>query len=310
MTQPAALASVVRRSYRRYRYGPLRFGHPLLRRAFALFLADTQFVELRCGLHLRLDLSRDNQNTLFWLDGDVEPQLSWLIRTLLPVGGVFVDCGANVGLMGLLARQYRGARVVFLEPHPRLAESISQNIRLNQFETACTLVEAAASDRNGESVYFEHRHADGSHSLLESWGGGDSRPLGKVRLTTLAQVVAQMHLPAIDVLKIDTEGHDLAVLHGLGDLLTPAFTRLLYVEMSIDRPSIVSLLRDRGYSGFNTIKLSRHTETRRLQAFEAGASVAYFAPVDDQIPSQGEMLWCAPDSPVAAFLNWLAALRT
>src|SRR6266699_1577078 len=132
-----AYSDFARHLFRRYRNGPITLGHSVFKRALASGLAEREEVRLRSGLRLQLDLTKGNQNTIFWQDGDIEVQLYWAIRELLPVGGVFVDCGANCGLMGLLARQYRRAKVLFVEPHPRLAQTIAANIQLNGFGASC-----------------------------------------------------------------------------------------------------------------------------------------------------------------------------
>src|SRR5437870_3706571 len=135
------MSEFIRHAFRAYRNGPMTLGHSLIRGSLNRLLKVEQDVQLRSGLKLRLDMSKGNQNGIFWEDGDAEVQLYWAIRELLPLGGLFVDCGANCGLMGLLARQYRGARVIFIEPHPRLARSIETNIRLNNFASCSKLIQ-------------------------------------------------------------------------------------------------------------------------------------------------------------------------
>ena len=110
----------IRRFYHRYRDGGFRVGHPVLRRLLQIGLDARQRIQVRDGLWLGLDLRIPLQQTLFWLDGDLEPQLGWAIREFVPTGGTFVDCGANCGHFGLEARACRQARVVFIEPHPGL----------------------------------------------------------------------------------------------------------------------------------------------------------------------------------------------
>lgn len=109
-----SFASFARRFYRNYRNGPIPLGHSLIRRMLGASIAKRQEVRLRCGLKMALDLTKGNQEGIFWEDGDAEVHLSWAIRELVPLGGLFVDCGANCGLMGLLARQCRHTRVIFL----------------------------------------------------------------------------------------------------------------------------------------------------------------------------------------------------
>src|SRR5208282_3111502 len=89
-----------RHFYRSYRNGRIRIGHSLIRRALQQMVAKRQEIQLRSGLKMDLDLTKGNENGIFWSDGDAEVALTWAIRELLPIGGVFVDCGANCGLMG------------------------------------------------------------------------------------------------------------------------------------------------------------------------------------------------------------------
>src|ERR1017187_354069 len=117
MAATKSLTESARRFYRSYRSGKIRIGHSLVKGFLGLWLGREQDVCLRSGLKLRLDLSKKNQAGIFWYDGDADVPLVWAIRELVPVGGVFIDCGANCGLMGLLACQYRHAQVVFIEPH-------------------------------------------------------------------------------------------------------------------------------------------------------------------------------------------------
>lgn len=297
-----SLPDLPKRLYRSHRYGGFRLGHPLLRRLLGLFVPVRVVTRHRSGLRLELDRRFGNQDTLFWTDGDIEPQLYWAIRTLVPIGGVFVDCGANVGLMGLLARQYRMARVIFLEPHPRLAASVRRNLELNGFTADCTLLQAAASDAPGEASFYENPRLDGSHSLHADWEGGDGTLLGSVKTTTLAAVVADLRLPGIDFLKVDTEGHDLAVLHGLKDRLRPDFTRVVYAEMGRDATAIAGLMTQTGYVGFSLRPMVHRAVVRTLLDFERGGPADFFEP-HDPARSRGDVLWCGRDSLEARFLS-------
>jgi len=302
-----SFVAFARRFYRAYRNGPVTFGHGLLKRTLGLPLRSRQRIRLRSGLRMDLDLSKDNQETIFWQDGDVEVQLYWAIRELLPMGGVFVDCGANCGLMGLQARQYRCASVIFFEPHPRLARSIETNIHLNHFESTCELVPAAVSDRGGEVSFYENVRLDGSHSLHRGSGSG-MVDLGKVRCVTLEGVFREKGLTGVDFLKIDTEGNDLAVLKGLGPLLRPSFVRAIYVEMSHDRDAIAKMLAAQSYAGFGKIGRSRRQTAGLRKRFERGERVCFYKPLQEGDYSQGEVLWCGKGSAMERCLNELASL--
>jgi len=271
-------------------------------------MARNQEICLRSGLKMALDLSKGNQAGIFWEDGDVEVGLYWAIRELVPLEGIFVDCGANCGLMGLLARQYRRARVIFLEPHPRLAKSIAANIRLNNFTDSCELIEAAVSDTSGTVTFYENSVADGSHSVHQDWAAdlGEMRPLGQVRCVTLQEIIEARNLPKIHFLKIDTEGNDFAVLKGLGKQLQPSFTEVFYVEMSRDHKAITDLMHARGYVGFTSAENTRHGRTRLQKHYEQGERSVFFQPLKPGVLCGGEVLWCGKDSGVARYLNELS----
>jgi FkbM family methyltransferase len=302
-----SLSDSARHFYRNYRSGRLRVGHSFVRRFLGLGLGQYQEVRLRSGVRLRLDMSKKAQAGIFWYDGDADVALSWAIRELVPVGGVFIDCGANCGLMGLLACQWRHAQVVLIEPHPRLARSIAANIRLNQFESRAQLIEAAASDASGEVTFYENPTGDdGTHSIHEDWGREGNRVLGKVRCETLKEIIQQKQLPHVDFLKIDTEGNDFAVLQGLGEYLCPSFTRSIYVEMTRNRENISALLASRGYAGFSTVP-GRGRELMQLQRIsDQGGRVCFFRPLSGSGTGLNA-LWCGADSAVADYLNALSA---
>jgi FkbM family methyltransferase len=324
----AAYSNVARRLFRNYRNGPITLGHSVLRRALELGLAEQEEVRLRSGLRLQLDRTKGNQNTIFWQDGDIEVQLYWAIRELMPIGGMFVDCGANCGLMGLLARQYRQARVLFIEPHPRLAATVEANIRLNGFGDSCELAECAASDGDGQVEFYEDPEEDGSHSIHQDWSDG-MRLMGKVKCVRLANLLIEKRVAKIHFLKVDTEGNDMAVLRGAGDWLKPESIEMIYVEGSREREAICALLKSRGYVGFVRAWKNRREAARKQRVYERGGRVGFFMPLREKhgsqsanaagdnvgishslgdacTTSQGEMLWCGKDSPTARHLAELA----
>jgi FkbM family methyltransferase len=284
----------------------MRIGHSALRKFLNLWLRQNQEVCLRSGVKFQLDLSKGNQAGIFWYDGDADVALIWAIRELVPVGGVFVDCGANCGLMGLQAAQYRHTRTIFIEPHPRLARTIETNIRLNHFESRADLIEAAVSDSSGEVTFYEELAGDdGTHSIHADWQE-EKRVLGKVRCRTLKEIIGERRLPQIDFLKIDTEGNDLQVLQGLAEYCRPAFTKLVYVEMTRNSKSICKLMANGGYVGFTTFDLRGRDLARQFRAYEHGGRVCFFRPLETASDCGHNALWCGKESSFAAYLRDLA----
>jgi len=301
---------LLRQSFQRYRDGSIRIGHPFLRRLLRTGIPQRQCIRLHDGLRLDLDLTIPLQETAFWTDGDLEPQLSWAIREFLPPNGVFVDCGANFGLFGLEARLHRQARVIFIEPHPRLVATIRRNLELNGWSADCQVLEVAASDAPGTAELFLSITNDGAHSLLGDWHrASQNDPTLKVPVVTLAAALwDQLGIRRVDFIKIDTEGQDLKVLRGLGAKLSPEFITCLYTELGRDRDEAIQLLQSRGYAGFAVRKFRSGVDTRRAaRRAEQGVPTAFFVPTEN-FDSDAEVLWCPKDSPPAKRLQELARL--
>lgn len=307
---PSAWANVARRVYRTYRNLALSPAHGLLRRALRAVVAQRQQITLRNGLRMVVDLDRTPQNTIFWLDGDVEPQLEWAVEELVPTGGTFVDCGANCGYIGLLARRRRLARVLFIEPHPRLAAAIRLNLDLNGWSNACQVVEAAASDEDGEAVLHESAHLDGSHSVLDNWVDDES---SKQRIPIVTRTLPSILKSApgfdhVDFLKIDTEGHDATVLRGLGEDLRPDRIAVVYVELGRDREEGFRRLEASGYTGFAARALSRKS-IHRLRRETSGGPAPFFQPWKPPEQPPAETLWVGRGSALADLLSASAAIH-
>ena len=289
-------SSIARRLVRGYLFGRARTGRSALKRTILPLLPKNQIVELEHGLSIHLDLSKTNHQFLFWFYEEHESSLQWAIKTLLPMGGSFVDCGANLGLMGLLAIHQRGARVLFIEPHPRLAEMIRQDLELNRFTAQADVCEAAAFHENGEAPLQVEARSDGGHSMKinPDKESGPSISVKTCRLETLFKERAVQH---VDFLKIDVEGLEFQVLEGLGSFLDPHRIDVIYVEMGRDYEAAWRRLVERGYRAFaaNSIYIDRLRQLERKKDISR-----FFRPTET--PEDGNLLWCAPESPCEKFL--------
>ncbi len=299
-----------RRGYRAYRYAPFSPAHGLVRRLAGTLVGRRHRIRLRSGLWMEVDLASEIQQTIFWTDGDYEPQLQWIIRELLPVGSQVVDCGANTGIIGLAARRFRSCPVCFVEPHPRLADTVRRNIALNGWEDSCRVVEAAASNRVGEAVLYENSEEDGSHSLNATWGAreGGVQQI-RVRTAPLPDLLGDLWQDRIGLLKIDAEGHDYEVLEGLGDCLNPDRLGIVYVELGgEDRTRGRALLERAGFTGFGQRPLRPRQQRAILRRLYAGEPAVLFEPIPPSSMPEGETLWVPAGGSVARHLGQLCHL--
>ena len=136
-----------------------------------------------------------------------------VLEGLLPVGGVFIDIGAHMGLWTIRLGA-RASKVIAVEPSPDTAEILRQNITLNGLGGKVEVLEAAAWD-SGEPLTLENPtgRADTMSGLMRLVP--DS--YGPIRGTRLDDALPP--LDRIDLVKVDTEGADIRALTGMARLI-------------------------------------------------------------------------------------------
>lgn len=168
-------------------------------------------------------------NRLFWHGfAGYEPETTaiWLDRARH--AGVVLDVGAHVGYFALLAAAANPhARVLGFEPLRQIHARLRRNIDLNGSQVE--LVDLAVGDRSGSAAFFHVGHGIPSSSSLsqEFMATTSDVEATEVEVVRLDAFVAAHELGRIDLVKIDTEATEPAVLAGMGQVLAR------------DRPTIV-----------------------------------------------------------------------
>ena len=178
------------------------------------------WIEDFCG-HLRLccDLSEHMGSQIFFRGSYSGGQLNVLRRLLAP-DAVFVDAGANQGEFTVYAAGcVVDGHVFAFEPVPTVRECLERNLRGNGFKNV-TLHPVGLSDNSQDAVPIfgaDSAFSDGTQhiglpTLFDVSGRGV--PLALVGLRCLDDVLPENQ--RVDVLKVDVEGAELAVLRGRG----------------------------------------------------------------------------------------------
>jgi FkbM family methyltransferase len=135
------------------------------------------------------------------------------LRAHTPVGGVFVDVGANAGTYALPLARHVGpqGRVIAVEPHPVMVARLAFNQAASGSGNVL-LIAAAAGDADGElMIETDHENYGASHVYPDASARSDAI---RVPAKRLSSILRDQDVTKIDSLKIDVEGYEDRVLVG------------------------------------------------------------------------------------------------
>lgn len=148
-----------------------------------------------------------------------------LLGSLVEANGSasIIDVGANVGVHSLgLASLGPHVQVVAVEANPRTAGWLQKNADRNS-SARVRVVQRAIADEPGSLSFCDNQEfAAGSMPLAGAPaefvqflnGGDDSHQVIEVPAVRLDDLVDELGLDSLDILKIDVEGHDIRVIRG------------------------------------------------------------------------------------------------
>jgi FkbM family methyltransferase len=205
----------------------------------------------------------------------------YLVQRRLVTGDtpVIFDVGANVGQTAMRYRSlFPGATLHCVEPFGPSFEQLAKAFERDPQVVLHRFALAAASG----SARLNVNSSAATNSLLESdarashyWGDGllDTQSTIEVETRTLDELCAELGVGHVDVLKIDVQGAEYAVLEGAKRLLSEQRVDLIYMEV-IMAPTYVGqselqdylvLLASCGYRLFDFYNPARRDD-RLIQA--------------------------------------------
>jgi FkbM family methyltransferase len=193
--------------------------------------------------YARLDLQNDME-----INGELHVQQVALQNTS-PSPLVCFDVGANVGLWSKALLQqadqkHIAAQVHAFEPCSETFAALSKNLNGNGRSGKFVAVRKACSDHIGRATLnIVQPGCCGVNSIVtESRFPVQSRE--EVELTTIDAYCRESSITAIRLLKIDAEGHDLAVIKGAAEMLRRKAIDIIQFEYNQSWIEARSFLRD------------------------------------------------------------------
>ncbi len=145
-----------------------------------------------------------------------ERHLTDLFKSLVKKGMVVVDVGAHIGYYTLLAAHLVGeeGKVFAFEPAPANLVLLCRSIEANGFKNV-TPVQKAVSNKRGIAKLFLSSESSGDHRMYNSHPAAN---FVEVETITLDEYFEDRD-GRIDVIKVDAEGAEMAILQGMSRLL-------------------------------------------------------------------------------------------
>ncbi len=139
-------------------------------------------------------------------------------------GDVFVDVGANVGVVSIpVANRFPDARVIAFEPAPKTFEILQRNLHDNGIENVTAINKAINADGRDLELMVMHgdsgaSNAFGSEAVVSRFQSENLGELVSVEATTLDEVFEEHGIARCAMIKLDCEGAEYEILRTTGML--------------------------------------------------------------------------------------------
>ena len=197
-----------------------------------------------------------------------EPEIR-LLRLFVPPDKTAIDIGANNGVYTVWLRRY-ARNVIAVEPNPSCCTLLRR-----AFDDRVSVVNAACSDHHG-SAQLRIPTPGGTANLyrgsIDAGVSFDTNTIGITVETVPLDVLAK---GPVGFIKIDVEGHELAVLAGAGNVLKR------------DRPTVLVEAEERHKRGTVASVMAHFAELRYAGYFLFGKQILPFDDFNPKLHQRG-----------------------
>jgi len=154
-----------------------------------------------------------------------------------------LEVGGNIGYYVLETADVLGERVSIyaFEPDSQNRSLLETNVALNTYEQLVEIVPQAVDDTSGEATFYRSTHSNWNRlrDTRKSEREDELVTQFPVETTSVDDFLARRDIEpgAVNTLRMDLEGHELSVLHGMEKVLAAGGPLVLFVEF---HPKFVS----------------------------------------------------------------------
>lgn len=182
-------------------------------------------IESDIDLNYRLNSSEKEPETIEWIESFQENE-------------VFFDIGANVGVYSLVAAKYSKKKLTIFSFEPAFHNypQLCRNILLNRCDDCINPFQIALSDNTSLQYFYYHdlvvassHHTIGEPILQNTTFNPVFRQ--PVLAFSLDDLIKKFGFPRPNHIKIDVDGNELKILHGLRETLQQPELKSILVEV-------------------------------------------------------------------------------
>lgn len=211
-----------------------------------------------------------------------------ILKQILREGDLFVDVGANIGIMTIYGSSLveDTGKVVAFEANPDTKRILDDNISINRIKNVETSPYAIGSEQKTGKIYLNTNVERGAASLIQSEASSEFHPVEIIRLDKHESL---MHRK-IRAMKIDIEGYELEALKGCGEILSGDDPPILIVECSEMRANLNATVADL----FHYIKAANHFRVFKQTKGKERISPLVEITRSEQLPRH-DNIYCFPE---------------
>jgi FkbM family methyltransferase len=151
-------------------------------------------------------------------------------------GDIVLDGGAHIGIYVKTALDAGAEKVVAIEPSPDALECLRRNFAKEIASGKVIVYPKGIWDEEKTLVFYSNGNGEAGDSFLTA--GPGAKHIADVPVTTIDKIVAELHLPRVDIIKADIKGAGTRMIKGGGDTLRAFHPRIVIsVEEAPEDPA-------------------------------------------------------------------------